>query len=464
MSDKRFMNLKNILQNLKMGGSAQQTEFQKLSSEIESLLDSARLLFNQSEALKKVVAAEKTSVEKSSSASNEIASMVGTTASAAGELSQTAISSNEAVQNSVKALESLTSLIQNVNESSQTLQVSVGLGLQEISSVTKTMNEIKNKAKVINEIVFQTKLLSFNASVEAARAGEFGRGFSVVADEMSKLAVASGSASKEIESILDSSVKQTQSQIENVTQNLEIATKEIVESINTVSEKSKELSTIFSELTGYSKLTEEKSEQISTATKEQDIGVQEISRSLHELEQSSSELDQMAQASYKNSADLANKVEKISSDFSRLLTELGYKIVKIEKPFDFNAALSAHIDWKMKLSRYMTNPDHSLNPDKVCVDNACALGKWLYGDGQTYNDKHPQIFSHLKSSHAEFHKTAAKVITAVHEGNKKLAESLMAPNGPYMRVSEQTIDLIQELQGKVEGESESEPTQLKRAA
>jgi len=40
---------------------------------------------------------------------------------------------------------------------------------------------INQKTRVINDIVFQTKLLSFNASVEAARAGEHGKGFAVEA-------------------------------------------------------------------------------------------------------------------------------------------------------------------------------------------------------------------------------------------------------------------------------------------
>lgn len=460
------MGLKNIITKLQIVGSSKEPELQKLSNEIESLLDAARQLYNQSEALKKVVAHEKSSVETSSSASNEIASMVAMTASAASELSQTASSSNESVQQSVQALEALTTLIQNVNESSQTLEVTVNMGLKEISSVTQTMAEIKNKAKVINEIVFQTKLLSFNASVEAARAGEFGKGFAVVADEMSKLAVASGSASKEIESILDSSVRQTQSQIENVTKNLEIATKEIVKSIDSVSSKSKELSSIFSDLADYSKKTQEKSQEISTATQEQDVGVQEISKSLHQLESSSNELDKMALASHKNSAELASKIEKISSEFSGTLRSLGYKIIKIEKPFDFKAALTAHIDWKMKLSRYIAHPDNSLDPEKVCVDNACALGKWLYGDGSHYVDKHPKTFSNLKTSHADFHKTAAQIIEAVHNGNTKLAEKLMSAEGPYLSVSERTIKLIQDLQEKVESDSSATSTaaNLRKAA
>ena len=61
---------------------------------------------------------------------------------------------------------------------------------KEIQEIVKVIAEIGNKTKVINDIVFQTKLLSFNASVEAARAGENGKGFAVVAEEVGKLRVA----------------------------------------------------------------------------------------------------------------------------------------------------------------------------------------------------------------------------------------------------------------------------------
>ena len=76
------------------------------------------------------------------------------------------------------------------------------------------MNEISNKTKVINEIVFQTKLLSFNAAVEAARAGEHGRGFAVVAEEVGSLAQVSGNAAKEISDILGKSTNKVTSIIE----------------------------------------------------------------------------------------------------------------------------------------------------------------------------------------------------------------------------------------------------------
>jgi methyl-accepting chemotaxis protein len=77
---------------------------------------------------------------------------------------------------------------------------------ENMADIVKSIAEIKTKTNVINDIVFQTKLLSFNASVEAARAGEHGKGFAVVAEEVGALAAMSGNASKEIAQLLDGSL------------------------------------------------------------------------------------------------------------------------------------------------------------------------------------------------------------------------------------------------------------------
>lgn len=94
----------------------------------------------------------------------------------------------------MSSMNQMTSSMQEINSSVDQLK--------EIEEIIKTISQ---KLTLINDIVFKTQLLSFNASIEAARAGQHGRGFSVVAEEVGTLALSSGNASKDIQSLLEES-------------------------------------------------------------------------------------------------------------------------------------------------------------------------------------------------------------------------------------------------------------------
>ena len=92
-----------------------------------------------------------------------------------------------------------------------------------LEQLIKVIEDIQGKTKVINDIVFETRLLSFNASIEAARAGSHGKGFAVVAEEVGKLASVSGKAAEEINALLANSTHQVREMVSTIGQRVTVA-------------------------------------------------------------------------------------------------------------------------------------------------------------------------------------------------------------------------------------------------
>ncbi len=86
----------------------------------------------------------------------------------------------------------------------------VTLSSQYSNEAAEAMKMISQKITIISDIAFQTNILALNAAVEAVRAGEHGRGFSVVAAEVRKLAEHSKEAANEIVSLVNKGMKVSQ--------------------------------------------------------------------------------------------------------------------------------------------------------------------------------------------------------------------------------------------------------------
>lgn len=125
--------------------------------------------------------------------------------------------------------------------------------IDEFSSIIEQLNEknesITELVQVNNKISMQTNLLSINAAIEASKAKEYGRGFSIVASEVKKLANSSKQSTLDIGNEIDKITSMTKSvltkkeAVQNLVKNSVNLSKEAIEKLKSLIEVAKENST-----------------------------------------------------------------------------------------------------------------------------------------------------------------------------------------------------------------------------
>ncbi|MDW8800846.1 methyl-accepting chemotaxis protein [Clostridium sp. A1-XYC3] len=121
--------------------------------------------------------------------------------------------------------------IEELNKAVEQLQKTFLYVTDKVKVLNDNVNKINTVTEVITSVAEQTNLLALNASIEAARAGESGRGFSVVADEIRKLAEQVLDSSKSINTIVSTITSNTKelSKTSEVASNFIVGQGEIVE-------------------------------------------------------------------------------------------------------------------------------------------------------------------------------------------------------------------------------------------
>jgi len=183
---------------------------------------------------------------------------------------------------------------------------------EEIKKLVEIIGNIAQKTKVMDEIVFQTKLLSFNASVEAERAGEHGRGFAVVAQEVGNLATMSGNAAREIADILKTSLT-----------NAEAITETNQAKVAEGNEIVKMTAAVLSTITNSSITLTENAQQVLEASIEQEKGIEQINCAMLELDKSTNEITSLSSVSASSSqklTDQSNSLKQIISSLQNLIS------------------------------------------------------------------------------------------------------------------------------------------------
>lgn len=113
---------------------------------------------------------------------------------------------------------------------------------------------------------------------------------------------------------------------------------------------------------------------------------------------------------------------------------------------NFDEAVAAHVKWKTRLRMFINGGTEKLDSAVVSKDNACDLGKWIYGEATRY--KSNPSYDVLRTEHANFHRCAAAVVKKMESGDKAGAETLLE-TGEFSTASNRTVSAILQMKKAV---------------
>ena len=189
------------------------------------------------------------------------------------EVSGNATQSAQVAEGSLSAAEKGAQAVQNAIRGMNDIREQIQETSKRIKRLGESSQEIGEIVQLITDITEQTNVLALNAAIQAASAGEAGRGFTVVAEEVQRLAERSGEATKHISAIVKSIQRDTQDAVEAMersTQGVVEGTKvadEAGQTLHEIEQVSKRLAQLIASISGATQEQAQAASRVATSMK-----------------------------------------------------------------------------------------------------------------------------------------------------------------------------------------------------
>jgi len=290
--------LSDIASNVRRSAESVSAAATELSASSEEINSSTMEISTSVQQIAHGAELQSRKVEETTSAMEAIVATVASVSERADEASRITQDASRFALHGEEATTQAIAKIGEVQQAIVTLASSVEL-------LGRRSEEIGKIVDVITSIADQTNLLSLNAAIEAARAGESGRGFSVVAEEVRKLAEGSGKAAEQIGEL----IKEVQTETAKAVKYMEIGTSEVALGTEVVGRTGDVLREINDAVSRTAALADE----IARAMGEQRDRTSAVDRAMHDIaavvEQNAASAEETAAAAQEQTACM----EEVSS-------------------------------------------------------------------------------------------------------------------------------------------------------
>lgn len=325
-------NIQQIILGIKKSSAETIRIKEQLGASLEETSAALEQVAHTSSAIKERISHLNQDISFSKDSLDNIQASVGELDSEAEKQAAMVQEASASITQMISSIKSMSSITAKKQKSTEELQQTAEIGNQRLEQtdlsvrkITEYIDKIKDMVKVISSIAGQTNLLAMNAAIEAAHAGDAGRGFSVVADEIRKLAENSTTQSKQI----SHNIKEILGEIQDAADSSQLTKNAFTQ----IYEEIKETILAFSE--------------INSNASEMDQGGQQILEAMGLLQEASvnvTESSAKMRLDLQSISEKQNAVLEISNELESSITEIASGNTEIMNAMDYVDSLNQNLD------------------------------------------------------------------------------------------------------------------------